>query len=420
MLFLSLPRLECVESSADGIELRLDLFEHLDLNAISNFLQSCPYPVLLTLRSYKHEALTRTLLDLEPAFFDLEHDMRPEFLQNVIKSYPKTKFILSYHNFHKTPQNLEQIYRSMQRYAAFSYKIAALVHSTNEALAMLLFGKQYPDLSVICMGEKGQFARVLGKVAGNPIDYASLEQQTALGQLTLSEMIDIYHYSSLNEQTEIYGLIGDPVDKSPGHHYHNQVFREKGINAVYVKMVVKAEELTEFLSLATEMGIKGLSVTMPLKEKILSFVQERESAVKRIGAANTLLFKNGKIFAVNTDGQGALDALEKRCSVRGKKIVLLGAGGAARAIAFEAKRRGADVVVLNRTLERAKKLAADLGCLASDELPSEYDILINCSAAPLSIDLQKIKPQIVVMDIVNGEEMFLNQAAKQTAFWIKR
>jgi 3-dehydroquinate dehydratase / shikimate dehydrogenase len=442
MLFLSLKRLQEVRDPVDGVELRLDLFEHIDIDSIRDFLHRSTLPVLLTVRKIP-EGVIEKLLELKPAFFDLEYERDQEFLRRVIGSYPQTKFILSYHNFQQTPTDLEEIYLSMKKIGAHSYKIAAMVHSTNDALKMLLFKKNHLDLSVVCMGEKGQFSRVLGPVVGNQIDYASLnaKEQTAPGQLSVSELIDLYRYSSLNEKTAIYGLIGDPIDKSQGVVYHNRVFKERGVNAVYVKLCVKPEELTEFIPLVTRLGIKGLSVTMPLKEKILSCIDEVEPALKQIGAVNTLLFKESKIRGANYDGEGALDAVERRSLVRGKKIVLLGAGGAARAIAFEAKKRGATVVILNRTVQRAKELAIELNCNAGsiDELPEEYDILINCTPNLMPIDPQLIKHKKVVMDVINsacqtafltaaslkecvlvyGSEMFLNQAAKQTAFWIE-
>jgi 3-dehydroquinate dehydratase/shikimate dehydrogenase len=416
MLFLSMARADTAQPQGLGLELRLDLFS----TDVKTFLRNTSSPVLLTLRTAAQDAEIEQLLALEPPFFDLECDRDPQFLHAMIKKYPKTQFILSYHNFQETPEDLDAIYRSMQEYDAFSYKIAVMAHSTNDALKMLLFAKKHPKVSAICMGEKGSFARVLGPIVGNRVDFACAEEQTAPGQLTVRELLDIYHYPSLNSATAIYGLIGDPVEKSPGHLYHNAVFRERNINAVYVKMQVKPEELSEFIPLAVALGIRGLSVTIPLKEAILPFVDELDRNAQQIGAVNTLLFKNGKILGTNTDGLGALDALEKKISVCGKKIVLLGAGGAARAIAFEAKARGAHVFVLNRTADRARKLAADLGCVAIEEMPYDYDILINC--APAAIDPQKIRPKTVVMDIalqeVYGEEMFLNQAARQTTFWM--
>jgi 3-dehydroquinate dehydratase/shikimate dehydrogenase len=440
-------------NKAVAIELRLDLFPCIDTKYVKNFLRNFACPVMLTIRKTAHggkfpgteserEALIKWLLVLEPPLFDLEYDMSPMFLHEVTKKYPRTKFILSYHHFQETPTDLDGIYRSMQEYAAFSYKIAAMAHSTNDALKMLLFVKNHPKTTVICMGEKGEFARILGPILGNLIGYASVnaEEQTGPGQLTVSELVDIYRYPSLNEHTSIYGLIGDPVEKSPGHLYHNDVFRKRGLNAVYVKMVVKPEELSEFIPLAIAIGIRGLSVTIPLKEKILPFLDEIEPVAKQIGAINTLLFKNGRIIGTNTDGFGGLDAIEKKTSVHGKKIVVLGAGGAARAIVFEAKARGADVLILNRTVQKAKELAMEMGCKAGglDEVPDFYDIMIKCSPDPMPIDPTKIRPETIAMDIVYypretaflkeaflkkcrivyGEEVFLNQAARQTAFWV--
>jgi 3-dehydroquinate dehydratase/shikimate dehydrogenase len=320
----------------------------------------------------------------------------------------------------------------MTQKSVFSIKIASMARSTNDALRMLLFARKHPSVSVICMGEKGEFARVLAPVVGNRVNYACLhaDAKTGPGQLTVEELMRIYHYDTLDEKTAIYGLIGNPVEKSPGHIHHNAVFRKRGCNAVYVKMQVQPEELSEFIPLAKELGIRGLSVTIPLKEKILSFIDEIDSS---IGAINTLKFEGGKIFGTNTDGLGALDAIEKKSLVREKKVVLLGAGGAARAIAFEAKKRGAHVFIVNRTVERAEALAKEVGCLAG-EMPGKYDILINCSP----IAEERILPNVIAMDvvyapketpflqaarrnncqIVYGEEMYLNQAAGQTKFWL--
>jgi 3-dehydroquinate dehydratase/shikimate dehydrogenase len=450
MLLVSIPSQKMAEEllqSPQPTELRLDLFASINFNWIASFLEGNPHPTLLTLRKSsqggkffgteeERETLIEKLLSLDPPFFDLESDMRPEFLHKTIQSHPKTQFILSYHNFEKTPDDLEEIYLAMRRYRAFTYKIAAMTQSTNDALKMLLFGKNHPDVSVICMGEKGSFARVLSKVLGNRINYASLSQEViAPGQISVQDLTDIYHYPFLNQETAIYGLIGSPVEKSPGHLYHNNVFFQQKQNRVYVKMEVHQEELAQFISLARAVPIQGLSVTIPLKEKIIPFLDKIEPHSQKIGAINTVRLTEGEFIGTNTDGLGALDAIEKKLSVLGKTVVLLGAGGAARAIAFEAKRRGARVIVLNRTVERAKELGFEAGGL--DEVPANYDILINCSPYPMPIHPHQIKQSTLVMDvvyfpketeflkiasskncqIVYGEEMFFNQAARQSAFW---
>jgi len=317
-----------------------------------------------------------------------------------------------------------------------------MAKSSNDALRLLLFARNHPGTSAIPMGEKGEFGRLLGKIVGNPVDYTVLQGQmsTGPGQIFAQELIETYNYPFLNRQTAIYGLIGDPVAKSRGHIHHNQVFRERNVKALYIKMIVRPEELELFIRYAKEIGIRGLSVTIPLKEKILPFVDEMDETTARIGAVNTLLFTNGRLYGTNTDAAGAVDAIEKQEIVRGKKVVLLGAGGAARAIAFEAKWRGAQVVILNRTLPRAEELAAAVGAEAGslEEVPADADILINCTPDPMPIDPDRIPKNSLAMDIVTspreteflqealarhcrvvyGDEMWLNQAQAQTRFWL--
>jgi 3-dehydroquinate dehydratase/shikimate dehydrogenase len=459
MLFISIPSsdqlLSFLQSSSQidktvGFELRLDLFLDIDFNLISDFLKTSSRPVILTVRKKDHggkflgseedrEALILSLLSLNPPFFDLEYDMRPEFIHEVIGKYPKTKWILSYHNFEKTPLDLEAILHLMQEFPAFTYKIAVMALSANDALRALVFAKKYSSLSMICMGEKGIFARVLGPINGNCINYACLtqDQTSAPGQICLHELCDIYHYHLLSQNTAIYGLIGDPISQSLGHIYHNDRFRKMGKDAVYVKMSVTREELSEFIFLAQKLGVQGLSVTMPLKEAIIPFLDDVHDP--KIGAVNTVLFKNGKVFGTNTDGYGALDAIEKKGVVRGKTMVILGSGGAARALAFEAQKRGAYVTILNRTLQRAQDLAKAVGCSSGslDQGPSHYDILVNSSSHCMPIEADQILEKRVVMDViyhpketfflkqallkgcevVYGEEMFINQAIGQIAFW---
>ncbi len=455
MLFISTSSLSIpkdILDSVDGIELRLDLFPSVDLSLLDHFIKTSLKPVMLTLRSKsqggKFEGSEETrksfilkLLKLRPSFFDLEWDIGEEFLQETLHEHPDTKFILSHHTQGEflDEEKLNEIYQQMKTYPAFGYKIALHVSSSSQALQMLLFSQKRPQLSVICMGEIGSFGRILGPVVGNLIDYAALDEtsKTAPGQLTVSELIDIYRYPFLNPQTALYGLIGDPVDKSQGHLYHNKVFAQKNQNALYVKMAVKPEELSLFLPLAKELGFRGLSVTMPLKELVFPLTTPINSNVKAIQAINTLLIQKNQILSTNTDGKGALDAIENKLLVKDKILVLIGAGGAARAIAFEAKIRGADVWILNRTVEKAKALAKEVDCNYSTTPPKHCDVVINCSPVPGEFDYSCIKNTTLVMDvvynpretpflqraaklgaqIVYGEEMFWNQAAAQTAFW---
>lgn len=432
MLFVAIGHpnlLREIPKGVDGVELRLDLFPEIDFELLQSAIKT--YRVILTPGNLPAPMIEKLLM-LEPPYFDLNCDLPEGFLQKMVAQYPKTKFILSYHNFEETPADLSEIYAKMAHIQAFSYKIAAMAQSSSDALRMLIFARKHPKVSAICMGETGEFARVLGKVYGNVINFACLNDtaKTAPGQLSVQNLTEIYRYHQLNTETAVYGLIGDPVEKSRGHLYHNGRME----NAVYVKMVVKPDELGTFFTLAKELEFLGLSVTMPLKEHVLPFLDSIDPKAEQIGAVNTLRIQDGKIFGTNTDSAGALDAIEARGKVEGKQLVILGAGGVARAIAFEAHLRGANVLILNRTVERAEELAKAVGCKASSHCDS-YDILVNCSPEPIDIPLI---PAALVMDVVYvpretpflkkakelgchviyGEEMFWNQAAAQTKLWI--
>lgn len=455
MLFVSLPNpddLTSLPDGVDGIEWRLDLSRNLSLERIASYLKKSPLPVMLTLRKEsqggkyrgneeERETLLRKLLELQPAYFDLEVDNRPEFLKTVQSTFPKTRLVLSWHDFYGVPEDLERLYQHMSATPAHAYKIAVTPKTAAQTLRALELAKTHPDLSVICMGEVGAFGRALGPVAGNVIDYACLnaESKTAPGQLTVEEFTAIYRYHRLNRETSLYGLIGDPVSHSVGHLHHNGMFEKDGVDAVYVKMKVKEEELADFLKAAQKFGFRGISVTMPLKEKVLPFLTAITPDAAAIGAVNTLALDGRFISGSNTDATGALDAIETVVAVDGKVVVILGAGGAAKAIAHEAIARGADVTLLNRTVDKAKALAERLGCRwgGLSDVPAHYAIMINCIPQVMPIDPSLISKTAVMMDItympketlflkegmkagckiIFGEEMFVRQAAGQRSIW---
>jgi len=433
MLFLTLQKLQTINSlDVEGIELRLDLFPYISKDKLRAFFKNHSVPILLTLRRTAQRSeeqrlqILEDLLSLKPHFVDLEYDTDPFWIHKIRARFPKTKILISYHNTAETPADLDACLQRIFSPHAYAYKIATFARSSLDALRMLLFVKKHPEikLSGICMGEEGTITRILGPLFGNFISYAPLsaKEATALGQIPFAELHSVYHYARLNPATTLYGLIGNPVHQSIGHHVHNALFRHHGWNAVYVKMRVQQEELSAFLPLAKQCGFQGLSVTMPLKQSL--------------GGVNTLYGEK----SYNTDGKGALDALEIKTPVKGKKIVLLGAGGAAQAIAQEALKRGAKLSILNRTPKRAIALASSLGCRGGSLMDSalkDYAILINATSHPCPIDQDLILPATTVMDIhtvpkwtpllqeakkkgcvlVFGYEMFVQQALGQLKIW---
>jgi 3-dehydroquinate dehydratase/shikimate dehydrogenase len=414
---------------ADLVELRLDLFSEWDLESLKNL----SVPAIFTLRPQdqggqfkgsEQERLNilKKLATLKPEYLDLEHSVPLSFIHEIKAVHPGVKLILSYHNFTETPKDLDGLYRKMRPIPADFYKIALTPNNPADTLRLILWAKSVsPQLIPISMGIKGQISRIL-----SPFSYASLEDDpdSPLGQLSAQTLAEKYNYRSLKPQTPLFGLIGDPVDKSVSDHTHNRLIQHFNLRTVYTKIQVSILDLPDWIALAKQLPFRGLSVTMPLKEKILPLIDQIDPYAQACSAVNTLLFENGKITGFNTDGIGALNAIEKHTLVKEKKIVILGAGGAARAIAYEALRRGADVTILKRDQ-------------MATSIPFEYDFLINCTPAEMPISPEQILPKTYVMDIttkpketallmharekgcciIYGYEMFVEQAIGQFRIW---
>lgn len=430
------------ESQADLLEFRLDLFPTYDLETLRGLRKKSKLPLIFTLRQKKEithwQAKIRELAELSPDYLDIEYDSSSDFAEKIGREFPHIKIILSYHDFLATPSDLPALLQRMQKRAAYLYKISCRANSTNDSLRMLDLIHTHPNLLGMCMGEKGEVTRILAPLMGSPWVYAYIDQKSAEGQLSVEELRSIYSIHRLKSKCLIYGLIGGSIKNSPSHYTHNKVLVKQNINAVYVKMAVETSELEEFFSLAKKIGIRGLSVTMPLKEQIISFLDYLDPEAKNIGAVNTILFQEGRLLGYNTDGKGALDAIEAKVKVQGLLITVVGAGGSARAIVHEALQRGAKVQVVNRTQEKAAHLASLFAVSAGDlNHLSDYAILINTTPSSLPIASTAIQPGKFVMDIntfpktssllreaaekncvlLFGYEMFINQALRQFELW---
>lgn len=200
-------------------------------------------------------------------------------------------------------------------------------------------------------------------------------------------------------------LIGNPVDKSLSHLTHNHIFRTLNLDASYSKKLIHLDAVKEEITTLKGDNYRWIAVTMPLKEKVIEFLDEISPEAKEIGAVNTISIENGKWIGHNTDGIGCLDAIEKRRKVFGQKVVILGAGGSAKAIIYESIQRGAQVTIVNRTEEKGRLLAAKMGARFASQVPTDYDILIHATStgmnsSELAIPAEQIIPKTLVMDIV--------------------
>ncbi|CCB87060.1 shikimate biosynthesis protein AroDE [Parachlamydia acanthamoebae UV-7] len=445
---------------ADLVELRLDLFVNVDETSLLELKSIFSIPMIFTLRSqaqggnFNQSEESRVehiyrLAALKPFYLDLESHMPEDVVRDISSLHPEIQLILSYHNLQETPENFDHLYADMQKIPAHFYKIAVTAKSSVDTMRLLVWSKnQNAKLIPISMGPNGQISRILGPIVNHPFTFASLDEdpKNPLGQLSAKLLIEQYRYRTLTSQTAIYGLIGDPVNLSISDETHNAVLAACGMDAVYVKIPVKSTELSPFLELAKALPIRGLSVTMPLKKSIMSFIDHLDVKAEKIGAVNTLQFKEDQIYGFNTDGMGAMEALETKCGIQGKHVVIIGAGGAARAIAYEAVQKKALVTVINRSPEKAYEIAHAFGCQGKGlhEMPAcaqvGYDILINCTSVPMPIAFEDILLHVLVMDIktkpkvslflenalkkgcqvIFGYQMFIAQALGQFKLWFKR
>jgi len=209
-------------------------------------------------------------------------------------------------------------------------------------------------------------------------------------------------------QTEIYGIMGDPVAHSLSPAMHNGAFAHLGMNRVYVPFPVKdvAAAMNGFRAL----NVKGVSVTIPHKQAVIDNLDEIDPVAEKIGAVNTLVINNGKIKGFNTDWLGANRALEQELSLSGKKVLLLGAGGSARAIGFGLLEAGAEVIIASRTQSSGEALAANLNCpwqplaeaggIAADALVNATSVGMGAQVENSLIAAQALGNFQVVMDIV--------------------
>lgn len=445
------------ENGVKLVELRVD-YVRSRLN-IRRLLENRPCPCIITCRredeggqftgtEAERQIVLRTAIVEGADYVDLEYD-----IADGIPRYGKTKRIVSYHNFRETPDDLELWHERLSKLDADVVKIATMTHKPSDNLRMLrlIRDSKIPTVG-ICMGDIGVPTRILAGRFGAPFTFASLhtERKLAPGQISFRQMIDLYRYDSINRDTEVFGVVADPVAHSLSPIVHNAAFAAAGMNRVYLPFRVPVDDLTQFMGDCREMGIKGLSVTIPHKEAVVHFLTQVDGAVRGIGAANTVLFGDNHVTGYNTDYRAFIDSLDTVYSdsdaskqLTGKTALVLGAGGAAKAVAFALQRREAEVVIASRTFSRAKQLADRLKCRVIqwyERAQVEPNIVVNCTPMGMHPNVDEtpfekelLDPKMIVLDtvynpeqtllvkqarekncrVVTGVEMFIRQAALQ-------
>ncbi|XRO74678.1 shikimate dehydrogenase [Methanocaldococcus sp. 28A] len=241
----------------------------------------------------------------------------------------------------------------------------------------------------------------------------------------------------IDAKTKVIGLIGHPVEHSFSPIMHNAAFKDKGLNYVYVAFDVLPENLKYVIDGAKALGIVGFNVTIPYKIEIMKYLDEIDKDAQLIGAVNTIKIEDGKAIGYNTDGIGARMALEEEIGkVKNKNIVIFGAGGAARAVAFELAKDN-NIIIANRTVEKAENLAKEIAKKLNKKFGEEVkfsgldvdlediDIIINATPIGMypNVDVEpivkadKLREDMVVMDLIYNplETVLLKEAKKVNA-----
>ena len=264
---------------------------------------------------------------------------------------------------------------------------------------------------------------------------------------------------TISGKTRICGVIGDPIEHTLSPTIHNAAFQELKLNYVYLAFKVKPAEVANAVNGMRALNIRGLNVTMPHKSAVVKYLDRVDLSAQIVNSVNTILNKENLLFGFNTDGVGALKALkENGVDLKGRKVLLLGAGGAARAIAYALAKEADEIAVLNRTvkpaqalakiLERALSKKVTVGTLSPSDVAlnlSDSDILVNATSIGMKpnfddspVPSKLLRPDLAVMDIVynpletklakeaktagakviNGVEMLIYQGAASFELWI--
>jgi len=229
----------------------------------------------------------------------------------------------------------------------------------------------------------------------------------------------------IDASTELFGVLGHPVRHSLSPVFQNALIKWAGIKAVYLAFEVKPENLPAFLAFAKDNPVKGFNVTVPYKERIVPLLDGLDETARTVGAVNTVKVEGGKAYGYNTDWLGFLRSAEELVgSLRGKKVLVLGAGGVARAILYALNRAGAEVLLWNRTKEKALKLAERFPARVVDspeEALPEAELVVNATSVGLKkedpplFDYALITPKHAVLDAVYGGTLLVEEAKKRGA-----
>ena len=380
------------------------------------------------------------------AWCDLEIETERELPEESIKEYAVPRVLLSMHDFERTPK-LPPTVSCPPHGEVDAVKIAAKAQTIEDSTRLLRLARQSRCFVAVPMGEIGLPGRLLTLREGSALAYAPIGPATAPGQVSLHDLKYLYRAHLLTGESEVYGVIGDPIHHSLSPLMHNTGFVARKRDAVYLPFLV--HDLRDFLHAIPEFGVRGFSITIPHKQTILRHLADCDPLAAEIGAVNTVVvWRDGSLCGCNTDYVGVLRALERKLKLRGSRVLIYGAGGSARAAAFALAKAGAQLFVCARRDVAAKELARAAGGEAiprSAMRTENFDAILNATPVgmhpydgvspltsqelrcnlvmdliyrPLETQLLKIARKKGIAT-VSGLDMFLLQGFAQWEIWTK-
>jgi 3-dehydroquinate dehydratase/shikimate dehydrogenase len=436
---------------ADLVEMRLDFAAKPDAQAA---LEGRRRPVILTCRPVWEggrfdgpEEVRRRILEDGIAggaeFIDVES--RAIFAHDLIRARRGRGVVLSTHIFGPMPVDLESRWSALKSPGAEIVKLSAEAHSLTDTLRIMALADTArseldPGHVLIAMGEAGTATRVLASRLRNRWTYAG--DRVAPGQLSASRLLKEFRIRDMKPDAAIFGVVGNPISHSLSPVMHNAGFAHFGLNAVYLPL--QASSAQDFVDFARAIYLAGASITAPFKLGLMDEVDELEPLARRVGAMNTLVVRDGQWHGANTDVYGFSTPLSARMKVKGVRASILGAGGAARAVAIALADMGSSVTICARRPEAAREIAqlAHGTVGAFPPRAGSWDVLVNAipagesaatespiEGAPLDgeivFDLVYAPAETKLLRdaraagcmIIGGLEMLVAQAERQFELW---
>jgi 3-dehydroquinate dehydratase/shikimate dehydrogenase len=461
--------LEANRRNVDIAELRVDCLAPDERFLIRQFPEQAGLPVILTVRrdidggrytegeASRIRLLAQGLAFAEAdrrknfAYVDLEEDLDVPSLEEAARTFG-TRIIRSSHNFKGLDADIPGKLRKLRRVGDEIVKVAVLARGSADVLALVRAAREERTMNkiLLCVGPYGAFTRILAEKLGSHISYASAGEPdappAAPGQFLARDMAELYRFRGIGPETKVFGVVGHPLTVTGSPQFFNTVFGLENTDAVYVPF--PADSLRDFMPLAEELELQGVSVTLPYKEEVIPYLESMSEDVKRVRACNTIIRQPGGWRGVNTDMRGFSDSLldfmgglsardpgeggrqrgiaaflgrragpRPVSSLRGKKVTLIGAGGAARAVAAELYRLGARALIVNRTVLKARALAAPyrfrwggLDHRGAEQMERFSDIVIQTTPLGMEgnpgdpLELYAFTGRELVMDLVYKPE----------------